>query len=67
MADVTADSAPGHATAMRTVVAASAAGTAFAFDPKSPVIDAPFTPNIGPDAPLKPKPRKRHGISEEQK
>ena len=32
------------------------AGTAFAFDPKSPVIDAPFTPNIGPDAPLKPKP-----------
>jgi TPR repeat protein len=32
------------------------AGTAFAFDPKSPIIDAPFTPSVGPDSPLKPKP-----------
>ena len=32
------------------------AGTAFAFDPKSPMFQAPFTPSVGPDAPLKPKP-----------
>jgi len=32
------------------------AGTALAFDPKSPMFETPFTRPVGPDAPLKPKP-----------
>jgi TPR repeat protein len=36
--------------------ALSLAAPAFAFDPKSPMFEAPLMRQIGPDAPLKPKP-----------